>query len=73
MDKDRLVHSYSVAKKMMEIAKDMNLNEEEIKSCFLIGINHDVGYDKRLEDIKSRYGEESYVYKSCLKLINKIK
>ena len=34
---------------------------------------NDVGYDKRLEDIKRRYGEESHVYKSCVKLIEKIR
>lgn len=34
---------------------------------------NDVGYEKRLEDIKSRYGETSEVYKKCVKLIEKIK
>ena len=30
---------------------------------------NDVGYDKRLEDIKSRYGETSIVYEKCAQLI----
>ena len=34
---------------------------------------NDVGYDKRLEDIKSRYGEKSKVYINCRNLINKIR
>jgi len=134
MDNDRLKHSYAVAKKMMRIATEYNLSEEDIKNCFLIGLNHDIGYEfttnginhnkigglllknngfkywkevyyhgdvdctydsmfldilnkadmqidkfgndvgytKRLEDIKKRYGEESIVYNNCLKLIENI-
>ena len=30
---------------------------------------NDVGYDKRLEDIKNRYGKESVIYKKAEKLI----
>ena len=30
---------------MMEIAKEYNLSEEDIQNCFLIGLNHDVGYE----------------------------
>ena len=33
---------------------------------------NDVGYTKRLEDIKNRYGEDSIVYKNCIKLIESI-
>ena len=135
MENDRLKHSYAVAKKMMEIAKEYNLKEEDIKKCFLIGLNHDigyefttngvdhnkiggellkdngfkywqevyyhgdincqyksifldilnqadmqidkygndVGYDKRLEDIKERYGESSAIYKNCIALIKSIR
>lgn len=135
MDEDRLKHSLAVARKMVEIAKELNLSEEEKKVCFLIGYNHDVGYeytqngvnhnkiggellkssgfqywkeiyyhgeltteydsiylkilnqadmqidkygkdvgyDKRLEDIESRYGEESKVYRKCYDLIQSIK
>ena len=29
---------------------------------------HDIGYTGRLEDIKSRYGEDSKVYKTCVEL-----
>ena len=34
---------------------------------------NDVGYTKRLEDIKDRYGENSTVYKKVKKLMNLIK
>ena len=34
---------------------------------------NDVGYDKRLEDIKNRYGEDSKVYSKCYKLIDKLR
>lgn len=34
---------------------------------------NDVGFDKRLEDIKSRYGESSIPYQNCLKLVDKLK
>ena len=135
MNEDRLKHSLSVARKMVEIAKSKNLNEEDIENCFVIGYNHDVGYefaenkfnhniiggkilknsnfkywkeiyyhgeidteykslyldilnqadmqidkygndvgyDKRLEDIKNRYGEHSEVYNKCYKLIDKLR
>ena len=45
MDNDRLMHSYAVAKKMISIAIEYNLSEEEVKDCFLIGLNHDIGYE----------------------------
>lgn len=132
MDQDRLKHSYAVAKKMMEIGKEKNLNKKEIEELFILGLNHDigyeftnnginhnkiggeilknsgykywkevyyhgelqeeynseyltilnqadmqidkhgedVGYDKRLEDIKKRYGKDSEVYYKCKNLID---
>lgn len=135
MNEDRINHSIAVARKMVEIAINMHLSEKEIKDCFVIGYNHDigyeftknglnhnivggnilknsnfkywkeiychgeidteysslyldilnqadmqidkygndVGYDKRLENIKSRYGENSDVYDKCHKLINRLK
>lgn len=135
MDEERLKHSIAVARKMVEIAKENRLSEKEIKNCFIIGYNHDIGYEfsknginhnkiageilkqsgfkywkeiyyhgiadckynskylkilnqadmqidkygndvgynSRLEDIKSRYKEESAVYINCKKLIEKIR
>lgn len=45
MDKDRLIHSLGVARKMVEIAISYNLTQEEINNCFIIGFNHDIGYE----------------------------
>ena len=135
MDEDRIKHSLAVASKMVEIAKKNNLNEEDIKNCFVIGFNHDIGYEfcidkmehnkiggeilkasgfknwkeiyyhgeidveyetkkikilnqadmqidkygnnvgygRRLEDIKIRYGENSIVYNKCCKLVEKVR
>lgn len=135
MDLDRLKHSYGVAKKMQKIGRNLNLSDNEIEDLFVLGLNHDigyeftengvnhnivggellkrngykywkevyyhgsirneydslylkilnkadmqidkygndVGYEKRLEDIKGRYGEESKVYRNCVELIESIK
>lgn len=134
MDDDRLKHCISVARKMMEIGKGYNLSEEELKDLFLLGYNHDFGYEfcsgniehniiggnvlknngykywkevyyhgnpdadydslflkilnmadmqidkygndvghaKRLEDIKTRYGEDSKQYINSSRLINSL-
>ena len=45
MDENRLKHSMAVARKMVEIARNKNLSDEDIKNCFIIGYNHDVGYE----------------------------
>ena len=34
---------------------------------------NDVGYNKRLEDIKNRYGKDSDVYNKCCKIVDKIR
>lgn len=135
MDNDRLLHSIGVAQKMVEIAKLKGLNQKEQQELFVIGFNHDIGYEyspngeehnkiggkilksqgftfwkeiyyhgevncdyastyltvlnqadmqidkfgndvgykKRLADIKIRYGEASPVYKTCFLLIKQIK
>ena len=134
MDKDRLNHSLAVANKMVEIGKDLNLKESDLQDLFVLGYNHDigyefctdnlkhniiggellknngykywkevyyhgnpdaeykslflkilnmadmkidkygndVGYEKRLEDIKARYGEDSIQYINANKVINSI-
>ena len=134
MDFDRLKHSISVGRKMIEIGKERNLTELELKELFLLGYNHDigyefsdkginhniiggellkengfkywkevyyhgepnseymsayleilnkadmqidkygndVGYEKRLEDIKQRYGENSIIYRKAYKLVEKL-
>ncbi|MBP3831011.1 MAG: hypothetical protein ILA02_01325 [Clostridia bacterium] len=134
MDEDRLKHSIAVARKMIEIGREYSLNENELQDLFVLGFNHDigyefvdnlkhahiggdilkrnnykywkevyyhgyvisdytsifleilnkadmqidkygndVGYDKRLEDIKNRYGEESIIYNDVKILIRQLK
>lgn len=45
MDQDRLNHSIAVAKKMVEIGKKYNLDDEQLQELFLLGYNHDIGYE----------------------------
>lgn len=45
MNEDRLKHCYGVAKKMIEIAKNMNLSEKEIEELYFLGFNHDAAYE----------------------------
>lgn len=134
MDNDRIKHSIAVARKMVEIGKEYNLDENELEDLFVLGLNHDigyeygtnanhaliggeilkrnhykywqevynhgnpnceynslyleilnqadmqidkygndVGYEKRLEDIRLRYGEDSVIYIKALKIFNKLK
>ena len=135
MDLDRLKHSYAVAKKMQEIGQKLGLKKEELEELFLLGLNHDIGYEfspygkkhneiggkilknsgfkhwkevyyhgmltseysskyldilncadmqidkygndvgfeKRLKDIESRYGKESVVFLRCKNMIEYLK
>lgn len=133
MDNDRLNHSIAVARKMVTIGEKYNLNKEQLQELFVLGYNHDigyeygnnenhriiggnilkqsnykywkevyyhgetnceysslyldilnkadmqidkygndVGYDKRLEDIKNRYGKDSTIYKKAKMLIDNL-
>ena len=134
VDNDRLNHSLAVARKMVEIGKEYNLNDDELKDLYVLGFNHDIGYEygnnskhahiggeilkrnnykywkeiyyhgdinaeytslflkilnkadmqidkygndvgyiKRLEDIKKRYGENSTTYKKAKILVLKLR
>ena len=134
IDNNRLNHSLAVAKKMIEIGKEYNLNDDELQDLFILGFNHDIGYEygnnskhahiggeilkrnnykywkeiyyhgdinaeytslflkilnkadmqidkygndvgyiKRLEDIKKRYGENSTTYKKAKILVLKLR
>ena len=134
MDFDRLKHSYGVAKKVVEIGKKYKLSESELRELFVLGLNHDIGYEftekglnhekiggeilrdsgfkywkevyyhssindkyaslylnilnqadmqvdrygndigyeKRLEDIKIRYGDNPIIYERAVKLVNRL-
>ena len=45
MDNDRLKHSISVARKMVEIGRTYNLSDRELQELFMLGFNHDIGYE----------------------------
>ena len=45
MDTDRMLHTLGVARKMVKIAKEKGLSEEVQKELFLLGFNHDIGYE----------------------------
>lgn len=45
IDKDRLNHSYGVANKMVETGKKIGLKDEELQDLFVLGFNHDIGYE----------------------------
>lgn len=45
MDNDRLKHSIAVARKMVEIGKSKKFNDIELQDLFLLGYNHDIGYE----------------------------
>ena len=134
MDNNRLNHSLAVAKKMVEIGKNYSLKYDELNDLYVLGFNHDIGYEygnnsnhahiggkilkrnnykywkeiyyhgdinseytslflnilneadmqidkygndvgyiKRLEDIKKRYGENSTTYKNAKILVSKLR
>lgn len=131
MDFDRMKHSLAVARKMVEIGNKLELNKEQLHELFILGFNHDigyefgtneshniiggnmlknsgykywqevyyhgnpeagynslyldilneadmkinkygedVGYEKRLEDIRNRYGSDAVQYNDALKIID---
>ena len=49
MDLDRLKHSYAVAKKMEKIGEANGLNEKELQELFILGLNHDIGYEYSID------------------------
>lgn len=45
MDNNRLNHSLAVAKKMVEIGKNYSLKYDELSDLYVLGFNHDIGYE----------------------------
>ena len=45
LDEYRLNHSLAVARKMVEIGKIYNMNEKQLQELFILGFNHDIGYE----------------------------
>lgn len=55
MDKDRLNHSLAVANKMIEIGKGYQLKETDLDDLFVLGYNHDIGYNFCSDNIKHNF------------------
>ena len=75
IDDNRLKHSIAVARKMQEIACNYNSTYPTILNMADMQIDNegnDIGYTKRLENIKNRYGENSNVYQKCVQLVNNL-
>jgi len=75
MDNDRLKHSLAVANKMVEIGKKFNLKESDLQDLFILGYNHDIGYNfcsnkiehniiggEKLKDNQYKYWREVYYH-----------
>ena len=45
---NRLKHSYSVGKKMEELAISRGWSQEVQQDLYTLGLNHDIGYEKRI-------------------------
>ena len=45
MDNDRLIHSIAVARKMVSIGAYKGMSEIELQELFILGLNHDIGYE----------------------------
>lgn len=58
MTNERANHSWAVARKMVEIGKQMNLSEEEQEDLFVLGINHNIGYQFGSNDEINEKGAE---------------
>jgi len=45
IDNDRLNHSLAVARKMVEIGRKHDFADEQLHELFILGYNHDIGYE----------------------------
>ena len=45
MEEDRLKHSVGVGRKMIEIGRMRGFDDNELRELFMLGYNHDVGYE----------------------------
>jgi len=58
MDEDRLKHSYAVAIKMTEYGEKRGYSAEQIHELFLLGFNHDIGYQYGKSENHGEVGAE---------------
>lgn len=53
--------------------KSLYLNILNTADMMIDKFGNDVGFDKRLEDIKNRYGQDSIQYNNCVKIVNELR
>lgn len=58
MTNERANHTWEVARKMVEIGKEKNLSKEEQEDLFVLGINHDIGYQFGNSENHNKLGAE---------------
>ena len=46
ISENKIKHSLGVARRCREIAVTLNMTEEEQDACFVMGLLHDIGYEK---------------------------
>lgn len=63
IDNDRLNHSLAVARKMVEIGKLYNLKDDELRDLYVLGFNHDIGYEYGNNSNHERIGGEILISK----------
>ena len=44
ISRDRILHSLTVANQMKEKAEELGWDEKKVQEMFVLGINHDIGY-----------------------------
>ena len=64
IDNYKLKHSLAVARKMVEIGKEYNLNDDKLQDLFVLGFNHDIGYEYENNSNHAHIG--SITKASCL-------
>lgn len=65
ISEDRVHHILGVARECYRIAKDKGYDEDFCRRMWMIGWNHDVGYE-----FSEKQSEHPYISESLLKLIN---
>lgn len=63
IDNNRLNHSLAVARKMVEIGKLYNLKDDELRDLYVLGFNHDIGYEYENNSNHGHIGGEILVSK----------
>ena len=53
--------------------KSLYLNILNTADMMIDKFGNDVGFDKRLEDIKNRYGQDSIQYNNSVKIVNELR